>query len=254
MKTKYEFTRYADIKRLHFILEAIRKHVGSTGRVLDVGCGNGVITRFIGSHGYDVLGIDVSDKTIAKATALNTLPNVQFQVKSAEDLVADGEHYDAVICSEVLEHLNNPSLLLTELHKAVKPSGILVVTVPNGMGPREVLVTKPVIKMQRKKGLAWRATNRIKKLLGYSGTTTQSSAEDLEHVQFFTMGALRELAQSNGFRIIETGSSNFIDDIFPVSLITKRSYWLQKADGKLADVLPSSLSGGFFTIWAKQMP
>ncbi len=252
MKRSYEFTRYADIKRLHFILDAITKHAGQKGKVLDVGCGNGVITRFMGEHGFDVLGIDVSEKTIAKASALNTLPNVRFEVKSAEQLVADGAVYDAVICSEVLEHLNNPSLLLTELHKAIKPNGILVVTVPNGMGPREVMVTKPVIRMQRKKGFTWRATNRLKRLLGYSGTTTQSSADDLQHVQFFTLKDLSTLAHKNGFQIIETASSNFIDDIFPVSLVTKRSYWLQKADGKVADLLPTSLSGGFFTVWTKQ--
>lgn len=252
MKKSYEFTRYADIKRLHFILEAITKHAGRQGTVLDVGCGNGVITRFMGEHGFDVLGIDVSEKTIAKARSLNKFPNVKFEVKSAEELVADGTMYDAVICSEVLEHLTNPSKLLAELHKAIKPTGILVVTVPNGMGPREVMVTKPVIRMQRKKGFTWRATNRLKRLLGYSGTTTQSSADDLEHVQFFTLQALNTLAEQNGFSTVETASSNFIDDIFPISLVTKRSFWLQKADGKIADLLPTSLSGGFFTVWKKQ--
>lgn len=250
---KYEFSRHADIKRLHFILDSIKTHIGTSGTVLDVGCGNGVISRFIGSHGYNVLGIDVSAKTIENASKLNQLPNVQFQVKSAEALTAEGTTYDVVICSEVLEHLNQPDKLLEVLHIALKDTGILVVTVPNGMGPREVLVTKPVINMQKKQNATWRFTNRVKKLLGYSGTTTQSSADDLEHVQFFTADALKQMAAKNGFNIINFGNSNFIDDVFPFSLLTKRSSTLQKIDSKVADALPHSLAGGFFTVWKKNI-
>ena len=249
---QYEFSRYADIKRLHFILDAIRKNIGDNGTVLDVGCGNGVISRFIGSHGYNVLGVDVSDKTIAKASALNKLSNVQFMVKSAEALTAEGKTYDVVICSEVLEHLSEPTKLLTVLHEAIKDNGILVVTVPNGMGPREVLVTKPVINMQKKQNATWRFTNRVKKLLGYSGTTTQSSADNLDHIQFFTQKDLEKMAAETGFAITAFGNSNFIDDVFPFSLVTKKSGLLQKVDGKLADYLPHALAGGFFTVWKKQ--
>jgi 2-polyprenyl-3-methyl-5-hydroxy-6-metoxy-1,4-benzoquinol methylase len=248
---KYEYNRIADIKRLKFIEEKLQKTISSKGRVLDVGCGNGVISRYLGSLGYEVLGIDVDPKTIAKAAQLNSLPNVSFTVKSAEQLVAEGKQYDAVICSEVLEHLNNPSALLGTLYKSVKDDGVLVVTVPNGKGPREVFVTKPVIKMRRQNNWIWKFIQGIKRTLGYSGTTTQSDADNLDHVQFFSKTDLEKLAVSNHFRITDFGKSNFVEDVFPFSFLAKRIKWLQKVDCAIADKLPYGCTGGFLTIWKK---
>src|ERR1051325_1480482 len=108
-----EFERIADIKRLNFIIEVLKSRLPQGAEVLDVGCGNGVISRSLSEHGFNVRGVDVSEKTIEKARALNKFPNVKFEVVSAEQLVADGHQYHAVICSEVLEHLNEPSILLT---------------------------------------------------------------------------------------------------------------------------------------------
>ena len=139
-----EFERIADIKRLNFIIGVLKAKLPEGAVVLDVGCGNGVISRSLGSHGFNVKGIDVSEKTIEKAKALNKFPNVKFEVISAEKLVADGNKYHAVICSEVLEHLNDPGSLLKVLYQVLNKNGVLIVTVPNGNGPRELLVTRPV--------------------------------------------------------------------------------------------------------------
>lgn len=247
-----EFSRHADIKRLEFILQAIKKHVGESGSILDVGCGNGVISRFLGQHGYSILGIDISEKTIAEAAKLNNYPNVQFRVLSAEAILADGKKYDAVICSEVLEHLHDPNKLLQTLQDVVTENGILIVTVPNGKGPREVLVTKPVITLQQKQNFSWKILNKMKNIFGYAGTTSQSSADDLTHIQFFSKKDVLFLAKDNGFTIIEFANSNFIDDVFPFSLVTRRLKWAQRVDSKLADILPNQLAGGFFTVWKKK--
>src|ERR1700743_1733043 len=125
-----EFERIADIKRLNFIIEALKKRLPQGAEVLDVGCGNGVISRSLGAQGFKVRGIDVSEKAIAKAISLNTFPNVRFEAVSAEQLVAEGSRYHAVICSEVLEHLNDPGKLLKVLYQSLTPDGILIVTVP----------------------------------------------------------------------------------------------------------------------------
>src|SRR4051812_47058617 len=120
METNYEYDRIADRKRVDFISSVLKKSLPSNGRVLDVGCGNGVISRHLGRLGFNVLGIDVSEKTIGTARSLTRdLPNVSFQKKSAEELVASGEKYDAVICSEVLEHLHNPGSLLNVLYQSL---------------------------------------------------------------------------------------------------------------------------------------
>jgi 2-polyprenyl-3-methyl-5-hydroxy-6-metoxy-1,4-benzoquinol methylase len=244
-----EFTRYADIKRLKFISDVLRKRLPEGAEVLDVGCGNGIITRSLGEQGFNVRGIDVSAKAIEKAKSLNKLPNVQFENTSAEQLVADGRRYHAVICSEVLEHLNDPGKLLKVLHEVLHDDGALIVTVPNGKGPRELFVTRPVIAMQKKNNWVWKSVKGMKKLFGYSGTTVQSDADDLTHIQFFTRKTLKKLAADNRFEIVQFGKTNFVDDVFPFSMVAKRSKTLQKWDASVAEVMPYQFTGGFVTVW-----
>lgn len=246
-----EFQRIADIKRLNFIIEALKTKLPEGAEVLDVGCGNGVISRSLGEQGFRVKGIDISEKTIEKARLLNQFSNVSFDVISAEQLVADGKCYHAIICSEVLEHLTDPGKLLKVLYQTLHSEGILIVTVPNGKGPREVLVTKPVISLQKRNNWLWRFVKKIKSFFGYKGTTAQSDADDLTHIQFFTKSSLEKLAVENNFKIIRFGKTNFIEDVFPFSFFTKKVTILQKWDCAIAEKLPYSLTGGFVTVWEK---
>ena len=247
-----EFERIADIKRLNFIIEKLKKGLPENAEVLDVGCGNGVISRSLGAHGFRVKGIDISEKAIEKAKQLNTFPNVRFEVTSAEQLVADGQKYHAIICSEVLEHLNDPGKLLKVLHQSLHADGFVIVTVPNGRGPRELLVTRPVIALQQKNNWAWKAVKKVKSLFGYKGTTVQSDADDLTHIQFFTRSSLEALASANHFKVTKFGKTNFIEDVFPFSFFSRRIKSLQKLDCKVADVLPYQFTGGFVTVWEKE--
>lgn len=247
-----EFERIADIKRLQFIIDTLKSKLTPNAIVLDVGCGNGIISRSLGKYDFNVYGIDVSEKAIEKAKQLNKLPNVKFNVLSAEQLVAEGKKYNAVICSEVLEHLQQPGELLNTLYQSLTDDGILIVTVPNGRGPREIFVTKPVIALQKKKNIIWPALLKIKHLLGYNGTTIQSDASDLTHIQFFTKRKLETLANDHQFKITKFSKTNFIEDIFPISLITRKLKFLQKLDCAIADILPIGFTGGFVTIWKKK--
>ena len=246
-----EFERIADIKRLDFITEVLRSNLPANAEVLDVGCGNGVISRSLGEKGFHVQGVDVSPKAIEKARSLNKFSHVKFDVLSAEQLVANGQKYHAVVCSEVLEHLNDPGKLLSTLHDILDENGVLIVTVPNGKGPREVLVTKPVISLQKKNNWTWKLVQKIKRMFGYKGTTVQSDADNLTHIQFFTKSSLENLAKQTHFNIIRFGKTNFIDDVFPFSFLTKKIKLLQKWDSALADKLPYSFTGGFLSVWKK---
>ncbi len=247
-----EFERIADIKRLKFIIETLKKHLPSQAQVLDVGCGNGVISRSLGAAGFNVKGIDISSKTIEKAKSLNKYPNVSFEVRSAEQVVADGQQYHAVICSEVLEHLNEPDKLLNTLHEILHNEGVLIVTVPNGKGPRELFVTRPIIHLSKQNNWLWKLVQKIKSGLGYKGTTVQSDADDLTHIQFFTKKTLSSLANDTAFKIVTFGKTNFVEDVFPFSFFTKRLKFLQKWDCAIAELLPYSFTGGFVTVWQKK--
>lgn len=246
------YQREADIKRLNFIIDQTGKHLGKMeGEVLDIGCGNGIISINLGAAGFNVTGVDVSEKAIEVAKSQNPFENVTFQVLPAEELVNFTRKFDVIVCSEVLEHLEDPASLVKEISKNLKEEGILIVTVPNGRGPRELLVTRPMIFIRDKMPFILKVVLGIKKILGYSGTTIQSAADNLDHIQFFTRKALRKLAEEKNFRIISFASSNFLDDVFPFSIIARRSRPLQKLDSKIADMFPSGLTGGFFSIWKK---
>jgi hypothetical protein len=133
----------------------------------------------------------------------------------------------------------------------MKDSGTLVVTVPNGRGPRELLITKPIINMQKKNNRLWRFMYSFKKLLGYHGTTVQSDADDLTHIQFFSRSDLRQLASATNFSIQKFGKINFVENVFPFSLLAKRIRLLQRLDCAIADILPFGCTCGFTSTWKK---
>jgi 2-polyprenyl-3-methyl-5-hydroxy-6-metoxy-1,4-benzoquinol methylase len=245
------FERIADQKRLDFILGAIFDAAPSGSHVLDIGCGNGIIAKAIATKGFQVRAIDVSDKTIEEARKSNGHPNIQYEVVPAGQLSDERDRYHAIICSEVLEHLDDPSSLLQIVRSALAKTGIVIVTVPNGSGPREVLVTKPVQRIQSGGGAGAKMLEKIKRFMGYPGTTVQSNADDLRHIQFFSHRSLRQLALKNGFRIALIRPTNFIEQVFPVSLLTRKSKLLQKWDISLAEMLPLGLSSGFMSVWKK---
>ncbi|HAS39971.1 MAG TPA: hypothetical protein DCS93_05800 [Microscillaceae bacterium] len=247
--TTVEYTQAEDLKRMKFIVEQTTEHTNKEAKILDVGCGNGNMSLALGASGCEVLGVDISPKAIFYAQKRNPYPNVFFAVKDVNTLIADGKKYDAIVCSEVLEHLQHPEKLLQEIRKLLTTNGVLVVTVPNGKGPRERLVTRPVQWLHTHRPKLWSLLSRVKAKLGYQNTTTQSLAEDLHHIQFFSKKALRKLAKNEGFEINTWKAANFVEAVFPLSFFTKRWKALQRLDCWVADQLPVGWSSGFYMVW-----
>lgn len=98
--------------------------------VLDLGCGNGSFTMKIASQNYDITGCDFSQSGIELAQ--RQFPEVKFfQQDVSQDL--SPEHagkYDAVISTEVIEHLLLPRKLMENARNALKPRGILILSTP----------------------------------------------------------------------------------------------------------------------------
>ncbi|MFN5418086.1 MAG: class I SAM-dependent methyltransferase [Flavobacteriia bacterium] len=245
------YNRIEDLKRLNFIESAIKKLDKKDLSILDVGCGNGNISRYLGSKDFSVLGIDISEASILKARMLNFFENVSFRHLAAEELIGV-QKFDVVVCSEVIEHLDNPQLVLNQLRKLLNPGGLLIVTVPNGYGPRELFITKPLQFMKSKLPSVYSVVNKLKKSMGFSGETVQSDAENLTHVQFFTKNSLVNLISKNELQLIGFRGSNFVEGVFPISLISKKSTSIQKFDCWLADQLPVSFASGFMTVWTNK--
>lgn len=96
-------------------------------RVLDVGCGGGILTDAMARSGADVLGIDLSIKAL-KVAQLHALEaqteNVRYQEISAEALAAaQPGSFDVVTCMEMLEHVPDPSSIVKACAALVRPGG-----------------------------------------------------------------------------------------------------------------------------------
>jgi ubiquinone/menaquinone biosynthesis C-methylase UbiE len=245
------YTKCEDLKRLKFIQDNVEGQQHKPLEILEVGCGNGNMSFQLAQIGHKVTGIDLSNESIAfaKKTFKNT--NLQFYAKAAEDIIGY-QLYDVILCSEVLEHLYHPDQVLVHLNRMLRTNGIAIITVPNGKGPRERLITKPIQRMKENGGSLWKFVSWVKQKLGYKGTTIQSESTSLEHIQFFSLKNLKELASSTGFEIHKINSANFIEAVFPFSLVTKVFKPLQKFDCMLADKLPFTWSSGFYTVMHKK--
>lgn len=96
-------------------------------RVLDVGCGGGILADAMARKGADVLGIDLSTKAL-KVAQLHALEaqteGVQYREISAEALAAEQPgSFDVVTCMEMLEHVPDPSLVVKACATLLKPGG-----------------------------------------------------------------------------------------------------------------------------------
>jgi len=98
------------------------------GRVLDVGCGRGVLLQEFRRRGWEVQGTELSEQ--AASYAQQTL-NIPVTIGSLETIHFPSNHFDAVTLWHVLEHVENPRALLTEINRILKPDGVLLVAVPN---------------------------------------------------------------------------------------------------------------------------
>lgn len=136
------------------------------GRLMDVGCGSGELIERLKNLGWQVEGVDFD------ATAVRTARRRDLKVHlgTLEDQSYPEASFDAVTMSHVIEHVHDPSALLRECHRILKPGGCLVMVTPNisSMGHKRF-------------GTHWRGL------------------EPPRHLHIFTPLSLRHLAEEAGF-------------------------------------------------------
>jgi methionine biosynthesis protein MetW len=99
----------------------------SRARVLDVGCGSGVLLARMKSLGWDAQGVEVDPGGVAAARARG-VPVHEGQLADAK---FPDNHFDAVHSAHVIEHVHDPAALLRECFRILKPGGKLVIITPN---------------------------------------------------------------------------------------------------------------------------
>ena len=123
----------SEFKPFHAInplwLALIKTFVGLDGKkVVDIGCGGGILAESIAQSGADTTGIDLSEKAlkVAELHALEVGANLTYRAISAEDLAQEQPgQYDVVTCMEMLEHVPDPASVVRACAALCKPGGTL---------------------------------------------------------------------------------------------------------------------------------
>lgn len=129
-----EFKPLHDINPLR--LDYIDRHAGglSGKRVVDVGCGGGILAEALSRRGAIVTGLDLSEKAlgVARLHAQESGAQVDYRFESAEAFAArDAGTFDVVCCMEMLEHVPEPAVTVAACAQMLKPGGIAVFSTIN---------------------------------------------------------------------------------------------------------------------------
>jgi 2-polyprenyl-6-hydroxyphenyl methylase/3-demethylubiquinone-9 3-methyltransferase len=106
--------------RIPWVLETISDH----SAVLDIGCGAGFLCNALAKAGHTVTGIDLSEKSLEVAKRYDTTQSVQYLTANAYSLPFPNQSFDVVCAMDVLEHIEEPHLLIAEASRVLKPGGL----------------------------------------------------------------------------------------------------------------------------------
>ena len=116
-------------------LDYIEARAGLAGRqVLDVGCGGGLLAEGMACRGAQVLGIDLAPEALAVARlhAIESGLAVEYRQVAVETLAESAPAgFDVVTCLEMLEHVPDPSAIVTALARLVRPGGHVIISTIN---------------------------------------------------------------------------------------------------------------------------
>jgi len=166
-------------------------------RILDLGCGNGIIAGELIDRGFHLTGIDISESGIE--ICKKKYPGAAFHVLSVTDeniRAVTGDGFDAIVSSEVIEHIYSPALFLRQCKVLLKPAGILVLTTPYHGYLKNLL-------------------------LALSGQLTSHFQANHEggHIKFWSRPVLEKTLRANGFRPVHFSGSGRIPGLWKSMII-----------------------------------
>lgn len=140
-------------------------------KVLDIACGVGYGCKIYSEFGAkSIVGVDILNSNIQYAKLKYSANNISFIQNNLYDIDYE-EEFDVITSFETIEHIENDSLALRKLYKALKPDGILMISTPN------------------------------RKITSPNAKTIKDKPENEFHIREYTLGEFKCLANKNGFRV-----------------------------------------------------
>jgi len=167
-----DFVAPADLKQLH---------------VLDVGSSNGIIDNYMADYFGKVIGIDIDAPAMAYAQFQFRKPNLEFRQGDAMKIALADSSMDAIICTQIYEHVPDASRMFDEIYRVLRPGGFCYFA-----GNNRIMIMEPHYRIPFLSLLPRRLAHRYLRLLGKG---------EYYHEMHFTYWTLRHLCAK--FRIVD---------------------------------------------------
>jgi SAM-dependent methyltransferase len=115
------------------VIAILEDHLGDLAklRLLDLGCSNGLMTRFYAPHFKTVVGVDIDEPGIAYAIANNTATNVSYRLADGMRTGLPDASVDVVTCTHVYEHVPDAARLMDEISRVLRAGGVCLFAAGN---------------------------------------------------------------------------------------------------------------------------
>ncbi|MCX6986540.1 MAG: bifunctional 2-polyprenyl-6-hydroxyphenol methylase/3-demethylubiquinol 3-O-methyltransferase UbiG [Chlamydiae bacterium] len=170
--------------RTPWIAEKIDKFYPEPCKVLDIGCGGGLLTNPLARKGHEVTGIDLSQPSLDFAKQSDDTNSVVYLYADAHKIPLESGSFDVICAMDLLEHVDNPCLVIEQAARLLKPSGVFFFHTFN----RNLLSYLLVIK-----GVEWFVKNTPKNMHLYSHFIKP------EELEGFCKGSNLEVLSIEGF-------------------------------------------------------
>jgi len=120
--------RWVERQRVRTIIRLLQPRIGDM--VLEVGCGSGNVLEAL-PHETKPVGIDLSSMLVTESRVRLAGRGGMIAQANAEQLPFPTSHFSRIICTEVLEHVQRPEVVLGEIARVAQPDAIIVISIPN---------------------------------------------------------------------------------------------------------------------------
>lgn len=159
----------SDKRRRDIIVDLVEGNL-----LLEIGCAEGFMTRELTEKASQIIASDIALSYLKRAKV--KVPDASFARLDIHNIPFGDNIFDTVVCAEVLEHALSPFRALEEMHRVLKPSGFLIISVPNDMTPARILS---------------HILGRKDSLVGFVGA----------HMNFYDSGSLSQILEVAGFAL-----------------------------------------------------